>query len=124
MLISISAFAGTGRQDFEDYASSLLDSVSDRLVSPFRVGSGPPPSPVIRLREKNINMESVPALRPEMRERTKTGSVVTLPDLADPVIEEEEEIVGCKAAVEIVSRNSKKGKAMSMSFSARNALNC
>lgn len=58
-----------------------------------------------------INMESVPALRPEMRERTRSGSVVTLSDLYESAIEqgEEEEIVGCKAAVEIVSRNSKKG---------------
>jgi hypothetical protein len=61
------------------------------------------------MREKTINMESIPSLRPEMRERTRTGSVVTIMDLVETGREEEEEIVGCKAAVEIVSRNSKKG---------------
>jgi hypothetical protein len=64
------------------------------------------------MREKTINMESIPSLRPEMRERTRTGSVVTIMDLVETGREEEEEIVGCKAAVEIVSRNSKKGASL------------
>lgn len=93
---------GTGRQEFYDYAASLLDSVA--TASP-EVVTNAALSPTLAPRQLTSPtiMEAVPSMRPERRDRSH--GVGTLLGGGD-----EEEGSGCKNAVEIVTRNSQKGK--------------
>lgn len=96
---------GTGLQDFENYANALLNSV---IATSPTFGSFP--SSDDRRRSSTI-MEAPPAERPEMRARTGTSAII--PGQVGILKEEMEDLPdegdGCKSAVEIVSRNSKKG---------------
>lgn len=94
--------AGTGRQEFYDYAANLLDSVA--TSSPELVGNAAlSPTMAQRQLTSPTIMESVPSMRPERRDRSKgIGALLGGGD--------EEEGAGCKNAVEIVTRNSQKGE--------------
>ncbi|KAM0790676.1 hypothetical protein ACM66B_004535 [Microbotryomycetes sp. NB124-2] len=81
-----------GRREFEEYASNLLDSVA--INSPEMIATAM--SPELKPLQSPI-LESVPSLRPERQSRSRGIA-----------IGEEEESGGCKAAVEIVTRNSQK----------------
>ncbi|SCV71493.1 BQ2448_3081 [Microbotryum intermedium] len=116
-----------GRREFEAYATTLLDSV--RLASPELV-SNASLSPTLRPTRAlgEVTMEGSPALRPERLDRhgssrgvTTTGAtkenggalgmsgiVPHTGALASVGMGEEDETAGCKAAVEIVTRNSQK----------------
>jgi len=95
-------FAGTGRQDFYDYAANLLDSVA--TSSPELVANAAlSPSMAQRQLTSPTIMESVPSMRPERRDRSRGVSALLGGG-------EEEEGAGCKNAVEIVTRNSQKGE--------------
>ncbi|GAA6003982.1 hypothetical protein JCM10207_006497 [Rhodosporidiobolus poonsookiae] len=99
----------TGKQEFEAYAANLLDSVvanSPELIQNASL------SPTLDPARSPTMMEAGPQLRPEMSSRAGGGA-------APPVggtgggggVEfgmDMEEGSGCKAAVEIVSRNSQK----------------
>ncbi|KPV73591.1 uncharacterized protein RHOBADRAFT_54795 [Rhodotorula graminis WP1] len=103
--------APSGKADFESYASTLLASVvglSPDLgpASSTSAGLSPTLEPV---RSPSI-MEAPPALRPEMSSH-RGGGGQSLGGTGGTAIEGfgvEEESGGCKAAVEIVSRNSQK----------------
>ncbi|BGP42252.1 Golgi membrane exchange factor (Ric1p-Rgp1p) subunit [Rhodotorula kratochvilovae] len=87
----------TGKADFESYASTLLASVVTN--SPELVARSPGLSPTLEAVRSPSLMEAPPALRPEMSShRGGAGEAFGV----------EEEGGGCKAAVEIVSRNSQK----------------
>lgn len=103
---TVSPLAGTGRQDFEDYAANLLDSVVTN--SPELVANASLSPSLQPLRSPTI-MEAVPALRPERRSRSNGA-------LGAGASPDDDEDVGCKAAVEIVSRNSQKGESRSRCF--------
>ncbi|KDE09521.1 hypothetical protein MVLG_00419 [Microbotryum lychnidis-dioicae p1A1 Lamole] len=116
-----------GRREFEAYATALLDSV--RLASPELV-SNASMSPTLRPTRLagEVTMEGSPALRPERLDRHGSSRAVTTATienggnglgvlgivpphtgaLASVGVGEEEEPAGCKAAVEIVTRNSQK----------------
>lgn len=103
----------TGLQDFERYTAALLNSVLDTSPSYGAVSAG---LAMEDQRESAIIMEAPPALRPEMRARTLTGSAIAAGCEREGVqgsglgeSEAQLEGEGCKAAVEIVSRNSQKG---------------
>ncbi|KAK4703418.1 RAB6A-GEF complex partner protein 2, partial [Phenoliferia sp. Uapishka_3] len=93
---------GAGREDFEVYAAALLDSVIG--ASPQMQASLPLLSPSLSRRTPTILspaiMESLPSMRPEMAPRMHS--------LNPNIGMEDEEGVGCKAAVEVVTRNSQK----------------
>lgn len=93
----------TGRKDFEAYATTLLDSVVHHIPD---TPGGYIPNDDDRSMTPII-MESSPELRPEMRSRI--GSITAGMELVDNSAGGEDQGTGCKAAVEIVSRNSQKG---------------
>ena len=93
---------GTGLEDFEAYAASLLDSV----VPTSPLFDTTPGSPSKDSRPPTI-MEAPPSQRPEMLARDRTESAIALD--GNEAVGEEEPSVGCKAAIEIVSRTSQKG---------------
>ncbi|GAA5905540.1 hypothetical protein JCM5296_000389 [Sporobolomyces johnsonii] len=88
----------TGRPDFEAYAANLLDSVASNSPEMLLLNAsisrrfGQARSPSI--------MEAPPAMRPEMSSHRGGASAGVGVDT--------DEANGCKAAVEIVSRNSQK----------------
>ncbi|GAA5891322.1 hypothetical protein JCM8208_002585 [Rhodotorula glutinis] len=101
----------SGKAEFESYASTLLASVvglSPNLgpASSTSAGLSPTLEPV---RSPSI-MEAPPALRPEMSSHRGSGVQVAGGSGAASIegFGVEEESGGCKAAVEIVSRNSQK----------------
>ncbi|KAK4052398.1 Golgi membrane exchange factor (Ric1p-Rgp1p) subunit [Microbotryomycetes sp. JL201] len=83
-----------GRREFEEYAGNLLDSVA--VNSPEMIATAM--SPELKPLQSPI-LESAPSLRPERQSRTRGVA-----------IGEEDDGGGCKAAVEIVTRNSQKGR--------------
>ncbi|GAA5927422.1 hypothetical protein JCM1841_000467 [Sporobolomyces salmonicolor] len=85
----------TGRPDFEAYAANLLDSVASNSPEMLHNASI---SPRFGLPQSPSIMEAPPAMRPEMSSH-RGGSGVGI---------DTDEANGCKAAVEIVSRNSQK----------------
>ncbi|KAM0756310.1 Rgp1-domain-containing protein [Meredithblackwellia eburnea MCA 4105] len=95
----------SGRAEFESYAATLLDSVIGSLSPDLRSRDAALSlSPtILQTRSPSSilspTMESVPAMRPEMRPQINLSAVLAGDD---------EEGEGCKSAVEIVSRNSQK----------------
>lgn len=91
----------TGKDDFESYAVNLLLSVASN--SP-EIVQNPSLSPTLEATQSPSLMEAPPSLRPEMSSH-RGGGGRAIEALGLDVDEAE----GCKAAVEIVSRNSQKG---------------
>ncbi|GEM10571.1 rgp1 family protein [Rhodotorula toruloides] len=90
----------TGKDDFESYAVSLLSSVASD--SPEFV-QNPSLSPTLEATRSPTLMEAPPSLRPEMSSHRGGGGKAIEAFGLDA-----DEAEGCKAAVEIVSRNSQK----------------
>ncbi|KAI5478593.1 Rgp1 family protein [Pseudohyphozyma bogoriensis] len=91
--------AKNGKAEFEAYAAALLDSVMPASPVPRQIALSPSLGTGVF---SPTMMEGLPASRPEMRPRMESeesGVGLRL---------DEEESMGCKAAVEIVSRNSQK----------------
>lgn len=96
---------GTGRADLDAYATRLLGSV---FTSPDLTREAPQPAAATPSLDYASHFGSPiadggPASRPEMRSRTETTT--SIQSNADP---DADDVGGCKAAVEIVSRNSQK----------------
>ncbi|GAA5867750.1 hypothetical protein JCM8547_005222 [Rhodosporidiobolus lusitaniae] len=94
----------TGKQDFESYAANLLDSV---VANSPEIIQNASLSPTLEQARSPTMMEAGPQLRPEMSSRAGGGGG----QLGGPVEGfglDLDEASGCKAAVEIVSRNSQK----------------
>lgn len=92
--------ADTEKEDFENYAANLLSSVA--IDSP-QVLQNASLSPTLQAAFSPPLLEAPPELRPEMGSHRGTGTV-------EGFGLEVDEADGCKAAVEIVSRNSQKGE--------------
>ncbi|GAA5823189.1 hypothetical protein JCM11251_007517 [Rhodosporidiobolus azoricus] len=90
----------TGKQDFEAYAANLLNSV---VTNSPEIIQNAALSPTLEQTRSPTMMEAPPQMRPEMSSRAG-GSVGVVEGFGA----EAEEGGGCKAAVEIVSRNSQK----------------
>ncbi|GAA5974982.1 hypothetical protein JCM11641_006789 [Rhodosporidiobolus odoratus] len=97
----------TGKQDFEAYAANLLDSV---VTNSPEIIQNATLSPTLEQVRSPTMMDSGPRLRPEMSSRA--GGGLLAPDSGAEAPEgfgfAQDESSGCKAAVEIVSRNSAK----------------
>lgn len=89
----------TAKEDFENYASNLLSSIA--INSPALLQNATL-SPTLRATLSPPLLEAPPENRPEMSSHRGTGHFGLDADEAD----------GCKAAVEIVSRNSQKGESL------------
>lgn len=111
LAVSAAGFSDTGKADFESYAATLLASVVALSPAP---GLSPTLEPV---RSPSL-MEAPPALRPEMSSHRGGGGAGPGVAAAGAALGEglggaaAEESGGCKAAVEIVSRNSQKGASL------------
>ncbi|GAA6046285.1 hypothetical protein NBRC10513_002275 [Rhodotorula toruloides] len=90
----------TGKDDFESYAVNLLSSVASN--SP-EIVQNPSLSPTLEATRSPTLMEAPPSLRPEMSSHRGGGGKAIEAFGLDV-----DEAEGCKAAVEIVSRNSQK----------------
>ncbi|GAA5898453.1 hypothetical protein JCM6882_007779 [Rhodosporidiobolus microsporus] len=94
----------TGKQDFEAYAANLLDSV---VTSSPEIIQNAALSPTLEQARSPTMMEAPPQMRPEMSSRAGGGAGGGgAPGEGFGL--DLEEGSGCKAAVEIVSRNSPK----------------
>ncbi|GAA5867854.1 hypothetical protein JCM3774_005884 [Rhodotorula dairenensis] len=91
--VAVARRTDTEKEDFENYATNLLSSLT--------VDSHPDLSPTLRTTFSPSLLEAPPELRPEMGSHRGTGAV-------EGFGQEVDEADGCKAAVEIVSRNSQK----------------
>ncbi|KAK4057024.1 Golgi membrane exchange factor (Ric1p-Rgp1p) subunit [Microbotryomycetes sp. JL221] len=87
-----------GRREFEQYASNLLDSVATN--SPEMIATAM--SPELKPLQSPVFENQPPSLRPERQSRTRATTT------AIGGGGEDDDEGGCKAAVEIVTRNSQK----------------
>ncbi|GAA6000577.1 uncharacterized protein JCM10292_000493 [Rhodotorula paludigena] len=96
--------AETGKHDFETYATTLLDSV---VTNSPELVHNPGLSPTLEATRSPELMEAPPALRPEMSSHRGGGAAAVALN-GEGFGVDVDEANGCKAAVEIVSRNSQK----------------
>lgn len=97
--------AESGKHDFETYATTLLDSV---VTNSPELVHNPGLSPTLEATRSPELMEAPPALRPEMSSHRGGGAAAVALN-GEGFGVDVDEANGCKAAVEIVSRNSQKG---------------